>query len=213
MFRSRSSALLLLAACGGAQKPAAPSCPTYAKVVLVQDQADLDALASCTSLQVLTIRTGAPLDLAPLAKLERVRNNLTIGPTLALDHISLPALRDVGGRVDVRSNASVGGVFMPQLVRAESVEVAGNGQLTTLSMPRLAQVTIGFGVRSNGSLEIVDLSALARVGKAIGFDDNPLLSTVETTSEILVEGRPWTWNRAGNELQPAVPTSGGGDHE
>lgn len=224
MFRSRSSAcgagresrraLLaitagVLAACGGPQKPSAPPpCPRDAKIAA---QEDIAALATCVSLESLTIRTGAPLDLAPLATLERIGRALTIGPTLAIDHVSFPALREVG-ELTIQSNALLRGVFLPALASAGRVTIAGNGQVTTVSLPRLARVQLELRIEDNGSLEIVDLTQLAFV-ESLGIVNNPVLTTLELPSTIDVQHRVIEGNRALGELQPSVPSSGGGDHE
>jgi|GEM_PF-6088159 len=225
MYRSRSSAHLVeqptrvaivvvvaawgLAACGGAQKRAAPpACPRDAKVAA---QEDIAALATCASFESLTIRTGAPLDLAPLAKLETIERSLTIGPTLAIDHVSFPALREVG-ELTIQSNALLRGVFLPALASASRVTIAGNGQVTTVSLPRLARVQHEVRIEENGSLEIVDLTLLAQV-ESLGIVNNPVLTTLELPSTIDVQHRVIEGNRALGELQPSVPSSGGGDHE
>lgn len=220
MFRSRSSVLLVLAACGGRQTPATPSCPIDG-IVTVSSQDEVDALATCTSLNRLTIRSGAPLDLAPLAKLERIRNHLVIGPTLAIDHLSFPMLREVGGDLTIQSNASLRGIFLPVLTTVEDLTIAGNGQLTTVSLPRLAQATFTVQIVDNGSLEIIDLAKLGRVRDALAITRNAVLTTVELPPHITTQfrevqtdppaGEPTPETiRALRELQHGDPTSEGG---
>lgn len=212
MRPSRSSALaLVIAACGGAQKPAGPPpCPPHGALT-VASQDEVDALAACTELARLTIRTGAALDLAPLAQLERVTDTLVIGPTLALDGLALPALREVGD-LAIQSNAALHGVFVPQLAAAKSVAVAGNAQLTTISLPRLTRVAGSLRIEDNGSVEIVDLTALQTVD-SLGIVNNPVLATVELSPSLQATTRVIEGNRALGELQPVVPTQDGGDHE
>lgn len=222
MFRSRNSALLVVwAACGGPQTPAGPPpCPEGGGVT-VASQDEVDALASCTSLNRLTIRTGAPLDLAPLARLERVREHLVIGPTLAIDHLSFPALRDVGGDLTIHSNASMRGIFLPQLATVEDLTIAGNAQLTTISLPRLTKATFTVQIEDNGSLEIIDLLRLQEVGDSLRITRNPVLTTLELLATVVTQHRLVQTDsdtgpeatRAIRELQPSVPGSGGGDHE
>ena len=211
MRPSRSSALALVVACGGTQRPAGPpSCPPHGALT-VASQDEVDALAACTELARLTIRTGAALDLAPLARLERVTGALVIGPTLALDGLALPALREVGD-LAIQSNASLHGVFVPQLTTVTTIAVAGNGQLTTISLPRLTRVAGSLRIEDNGSLEIVDLTALQTVD-SLGIVNNPLLATVELSPSLQAAARVIEGNRALGELQPVVPTQDGGDHE
>ena len=61
---------LALAGCHHGAAPSTRACPDRA--VVASSQAQVDALAGCARLAGLTVRTAAPLDLAPLADLARV---------------------------------------------------------------------------------------------------------------------------------------------
>jgi hypothetical protein len=153
-------AVVVAAGCRHGAAPApAPPCPGDA--VVVSSQETLDALAGCQRLAGLTLRGGAPYDLAPLASLARVDGELVIGPTLAMASIGLPALATVGGRLAIVSNGSAGGVFAPALVTVGALEVRDNASLTTLSVPRLANVAGALTLVRNDALEMVDASSLA----------------------------------------------------
>jgi len=184
MHRSRSSALLLVAAaaCGGAPRPAArPACPV-APVVLAGDD-DVLALAGCTAARGVTIRTGAPLDLAPLARLERIDGDLRVGPSVALEDLSLPALRSVTGALDIAANGNLHGIRMPVLARAARVAIEGNVALTTILLPALATVDGGVAIAGNSDLELVDLTALAAIGGELAIADNPQLTLLELPAD------------------------------
>lgn len=195
-------------ACGGAQH--ASSTRTCPGTVTIASQDEASAIATCTSFARLTIRTGMAIDLAPLAKIERV-DQLVIGPTLALDHVALPALREVGD-ITIQSNASVRGVFLPQLTVARNVTIAGNAQVTTVSLPRLTRVASNLRIEENGSLEVVDLSQLSTV-ESLQVVNNPVLATLEMPTTLDTHIRVIEGNRALGELQTPGTTSGGGDHE
>jgi hypothetical protein len=157
-------ALVALAAlgCRHGAAPAPAACPIAPVVVASAEQ--LTALGGCARLPGLTIRSAAPIDLAPLAALEVVDGDLVVGPTLALTSIGLPALRQVGGRLAVVANGAVAGVFAPALTSVGALEVTDDAALTTLSVPRLAEVTGALTIRRVAALETIDASALARVG-------------------------------------------------
>jgi hypothetical protein len=140
-------ALVALAAlgCRHGAAPAPAACPIAPVVVASAEQ--LTALGGCARLPGLTIRSAAPIDLAPLAALEVVDGDLVVGPTLALTSIGLPALRQVGGRLAVVANGAVAGVFAPALTSVGALEVTDDAALTTLSVPRLAEVTGALTIR------------------------------------------------------------------
>lgn len=180
MLPSRSSAAVVctLAACGGPQRPAAPSCPTDRTVVLAA-QDDVAAIAGCTALSALTIRSAAAIDLTPLGQLASIRGDLTVGPTLGLDELKLSELRTVGGAVWVASNNSLRGVFLPRLERAGRISIEANVSLASVSMPQLAAVDGTVSITGNNDLEIVDIGALASIGRDLVIADNGSLSLVE----------------------------------
>jgi hypothetical protein len=172
------AALLMLAACGGAQRPAAPVCPRGDVVVTSQESAG--ALRGCPVVDGdLRIRTGAALDLSALAGLEEVRGSLVVGPTLGLDAIdAFGALRSVGGTVRLVANGDVGGAFFPALERAGAVELDGNLALMQAMFPALREVAGDVVVRGNPVLELVDASALVTVGGALAIERNVALAQV-----------------------------------
>lgn len=167
-------AAALAAGCGHPARPRAPACP--AGDVVVQSQADVARLAGCARLPGgLAIRSGAPLDLGPLAGLEEVRGDLVIGPTLAVGGIGgFSRLRAVGGALRVSSNGSATGAWFPALERAGAVEVVGNVSLAELVLPRLAAVDGDVVIRSNPSLQLVDAGALTRARRLAVEDDRAL---------------------------------------
>jgi hypothetical protein len=169
--------VLAAAACSGRpQGPSAPGCP--AGPVTIARQADVAALARCTRLAGVTVRSGAPLALGPLAGLAVIDGDLVIGPTVALDDVELRGLRAVGGALRVTGNGVAQRVVLPALTRAASVEVEGNPVVTTIALPRLAEVVGALRVADDASLELLDLAALARVG-ALALAGVPRLTTLD----------------------------------
>jgi hypothetical protein len=180
MYRRRISVLALaLAGCPGTRTAGGgASCPTD-RTVTIGLQADVDRLAGCTALAGVTIRTGAPIQLAPLRALETLSGDLVLGPTVGLDEVSLAELREVGGAIQVTSNNSLRSLLLPRLERAGRVEVDDNASLDTISLPRLATVAGSLVVSGNGSLELLDLSVMSQIGKDLVITDNPKLTLVE----------------------------------
>lgn len=192
MHLSRSSALLLvLAGCPGPRSPSAPKCPLD-RTWMIAGQDDIEALVGCTTASAVTIRSGATITLGPLRALETITGDLIIGPTVGLEELSLLELREVGGSVQVVSNGSLRGMFLPRLERAGRVSVEGNAALTTISLPRLQTVAGSLVITEDGSLELIDLSALVTVGKDLVITGNHKLSLIEadkltTVLEVRVE--------------------------
>ncbi|MDX2091052.1 MAG: hypothetical protein SFX73_24545 [Kofleriaceae bacterium] len=185
--RPTSIPLLLLfaassAGCAGGPRTGgsggSASCPSD-RTVAPGTQDEVERLAGCTSLSGVTIRTGAPLDLAPLRSLETITGDLVIGPTVGLEELSLAELREVRGSIHVVSNNSLAGLFLPRLERAGRIAVEGNSALTTISMPRLDAVESSLIVSGNGGLELLDVNAVTRIGKDLVVTDNPKLALVE----------------------------------
>jgi hypothetical protein len=178
MHLSRSSALLLVVGCASApQKREQPQCSADANIVLA-GQDDVFAAAGCLTIQSLTIRTGAPLDLSALVKLHVILGDLRVGPTVGIDDLKLPELHSAG-TITIAGNHDLHGAFFPKLVSAGSVTVEGNPAMTTLVMPALAKISESLTIRANGDLEIVELSSLASVGGALAITDHPDLTLLE----------------------------------
>jgi len=51
--------------------------------------------------------------------------------------------------------------------------------MNTISMPRLESVESSLVITGNGSLELIGISALSRIGKDLVIADNPKLTLVE----------------------------------
>lgn len=170
--------LVLLAGCPGSRTGGTTRCPTDRTVTLAL-QEDVERFAGCELASGLTIRTGATISLAPVQTLETITGDLLVGPTVGVDEISLRELREVGGSIQIESNGSLGGIFLPRLERAGRISIAGNAALTSISMPRLETVLGSLVISENGSLELVTLTGLVTVGKDLVLADNPKLSLVE----------------------------------
>jgi hypothetical protein len=185
MLPSRTSATLVLGlglfalgACPGTRTAGTPKCPSD-RTVTLSSQDDVEKLAGCTSLSSLTIRTGATISLSPLRALETITGDLVVGPTVGVEELSMLELREVGGSIQVMSNGSLRGLFLPRLERAGRISIEGNSSLVTISLPRLVSVLSSFVITEDASLELVDLSVLASVGKDLVITRNPELVLIE----------------------------------
>ena len=182
MPRSPSSlAIVLVIGCG----PATTVHPETVRsgcgsdqTVLLGGQDDVAAVAGCTTLPGLTIRTAAPLRLEPLRRLVTITGDLVIGPSVGLDEATLPELRTIGGTLRVISNGNLHGLFLPKLERAGRIEVEANVAITSVSLPRLAAVE-ALVITDDPELELIDVSSLATVGGELVISDNPKLVMIE----------------------------------
>lgn len=182
MRPSRSSAAVLagvaLTGCGLFHTDASPSCPMDRTVVL-GNQGDVAAFATCTTARGVAIHTGATIDVASLTKLDSITGDLVVGPTVGVESISLSELRSVDGAIVVMGNGSMHGLFLPRLERAGRITVEGNVSLTSIAMPRLERVAGGISISDNHDLEVIDAQALATVGGDLVIANHPELTVLE----------------------------------
>ena len=130
MPRSRSEPMrplalaLVLAApgCGLFHTDPSPSCPSDRTVVL-GNQGDVAAFATCTTARGVSIHTGATIDVSSLTKLDAITGDLVVGPTVGVESIALTELRSVDGAIVVMSNGSMHGLFLPRLERAGRITI------------------------------------------------------------------------------------------
>jgi hypothetical protein len=187
----RAALLLLVAACGGAERPETPRAPTCTGEIVVTSEDALATIAGCRRLDgSLVIRGGASFDLTRLDELEVIAGDLTIGPTFALETITLTGVREVGGAVHVISNAAANGASLPALERAGSLEVAANVDLGRFVAPRLRDLAGDLTITDNPDLELLQLGALARVGGAVSLTANPSLQVIEIPTETVDRKNP-----------------------
>lgn len=178
MRRSLISLGVVLAGCPGTRTAGTPGCPAD-RTVIITSQDEVARYVPCESLASLKIRTGAPIDLTPLHNLETITGNLEVGPTIGMDELKLTDLQSVGGTIQVASNNSIHGVFLPRLERAGRIEIENNASLATIALPRLADVLGTLIVNGNSLLELIDISALVVVGNDLVISDNPALTLIE----------------------------------
>lgn len=181
----KRAALVVLAACGGKATSAggaggadhAPGACTGERMIASQDE--LAALGRCASIDGdVTIRGASALDFRVVEALEVVGGQLTIGPTFGADMVNLVGLRDVGS-LRIVSNGVAGGVYLPKLARAGSIEIAANLGIAQISLPVLEDVTGDLIVEQNPALEMLDLATLAQVGGVLQLRNNAILRIVE----------------------------------
>ncbi len=194
MPRSLSNlvAVVVIAGCPGPTHTAStPACPID-RTVVISSQDDVGRFAACTTASSLTIRTGATISLAPLRGLETITGDLAVGPTIGMEEVALPELREIGGAMRIESNGSLHGIFLPRLARAGPIDIEANAALTTISFPRLEAALGSFLILDNGALELIDIPVLASVSKDLVIADNPELGLIEagnlaTVQELRIE--------------------------
>jgi hypothetical protein len=160
--------------------PAPPSCPRdRAREVVLASQTEVARFAGCATLPRLIIRSAGPLDVSQLHALTWVTGDLVIGPTVAVQQIVLRELRSVDGSLHLVANSLVQGLYLPRLERAGRIDIDGNAALTTISLPRLAEVRGALRITDNASLELVDLPGLATIDDALVVSGVPKLTLLE----------------------------------
>jgi hypothetical protein len=169
--------LVSLAACSSPQKSGEPQCNPGAKIVL-GGQDDVDAARGCLTIESLTIRTGAPLDLSPLKRLHVVLGDVTVGPSVALEELQLPQLYSAGA-ITITGNGDLHGVILPKLASARGIRIEGNVALTTIALPALSKVTGDLVVAQHAELGLLDAPALETVGGVLRIVENRKLTLVE----------------------------------
>ncbi|HEU0029307.1 MAG TPA: hypothetical protein VFQ53_01655 [Kofleriaceae bacterium] len=177
----RLLASLALAACGPATTvhpdTVAAGCPR--EPVRLSGQEDVAGIAGCAKLGAVTIRTGAPLSLGALRRLQTIDGDLVIGPSVGLEDVALPEVVTITGTLRVIGNGNVHGVFLPKLARVAAIEVDSNPALANLSLPSLAVVPGPVAILNNPELELVELSALTAVEGELAVIKNPKLVMLE----------------------------------
>lgn len=187
MKRATLIAPILCVACGGARTAGdGTRCPTDHSVELGL-QEEVDKLAGCTTLPGIVIRTGAPIDVAPLKDLEEVTGDISIGPTIGLDEVAFNGVLRVGGTIRVSNNSSLRGLFFPRVERVGRIEIENNAVLMSISLPRLVTVDSSMVIADNGALELVTASSLVTVGKELVIAGHAQLSMVEMAALAHVE--------------------------
>ena len=172
----RALASIALIACGPPpvfHKDAERGC---ADVTLAGPE-DVAATAGCRAVDSLTLRTGMPLDLKSLGRLETIRGALVVGPSVGFSELALPKLRRVES-IRIVANGDLTGVFLPLLEHAGAFEIEGNQALSTVSAPAL-MATRKLVVTANASLVVLNLAALASA-TVVTVDNNPKLSIIDS---------------------------------
>jgi hypothetical protein len=168
--------LASLCACSAPQAPREPACHADAKIVL-RGQDDVAAAARCLTIASLEIRTGAELDLAPLAKLHVILGALRVGPSVGFIQLQLPELYSAGS-ITIAGNGDLHGIVLPKLTSVGEVTIESNVALTTVMMPRLAKAG-SIAVVGHAELGLVELSSLVTIDGALRVQDNPQLTLLE----------------------------------
>lgn len=140
---------------------------------------DVKKFAGCERATGIRIRTGAEIDVTPLAELEEITGDLSIGPTVGVDTVVFNGLRRVGGTIRVEDNGSLRGVFLPRLEQAGRIDISNNAVLSTISLPRLAMVRGSLVITDNASLEMITTTMLADIGQELVISGHPQLDLLE----------------------------------
>jgi len=184
---------LPLGGCGLFRSSQPASCPKG--IVHLGLQEEVEKFAGCTTAAGVTIRTGATIEVTPLHELEEIAGDLSIGPTVGVDTVALNGLLRVGGTIRVVSNGSLRGLFLPRLEHVGRIEVDGNVVLSTISMPRLVDVSGSLVVTDNNGLELLSASTLQSIGGELVIVGHPKLNLLELPrlakmQTMRVEGNP-----------------------
>jgi hypothetical protein len=158
--------------------PAPPRCPGDGVVVLAS-QADVARVAACPTLPGVVVRSGAAVDVSRAGALATITGDLVIGPTVAVEEVTFPGLRVVGGAIRVVGNGLMQGLFLSRLERAGRITIDGNVAMTTVSLPRLQTVHGALHITDNAGLELVDVAALTAIDGDLVVERNPGLVLLE----------------------------------
>jgi hypothetical protein len=123
-----------------------------------------------------------------LRKLEgvvRVAGDLVIAESVAksADFLVLKSLVEIGGRLTIEGNASVGVLdALENLERARGIYVGFNAALTRISLPKLRELEAAFIVEHNQNLVDISLPAFAKGGRYLHIHENAALVSVSLPS-------------------------------
>jgi hypothetical protein len=168
-----------LAGCSASAPPAATPGATCGGAIVIAAQADVARLAGCTTVRSLVVRTGAAIDLGKLGTLREVAGDVTIGPTVAMPEIQLPAVERIAGVLRITVNGSASGVFLPELRAVGGIAIVDNPAITIVAMPMLAAVGGDLVVRNNAALEVILAPSLQNVVGTLAVTGVPHLATVD----------------------------------
>lgn len=185
---------------GGAARPR-PRCPVAGPVTLY-GQDDVALVAGCARLPGLTVRTAAPIDLAPLTALVAIDGDLIIGPTLGITTLALPAVASIAGRLRVAGNGDLTGLFLPALRSAGAVEIVDDPVLVSVSAPALTTIAGPLTLARLPALELLDTHALTAVAGPVAVTAVPALTTWLTADGAAIDPRP-------APSPPSPPSPGG----
>ena len=171
-------AWLAAVSCGGAIHPVASRCGSDATI---SSQADVRALASCTSVRSLHIASAAPLDLAALSSLQYVGGELAVGPTVGLEALTLPGLLDVGA-LHIISNSSLRSVSLSALTHAQSITIEREPALEMFAAPLLAHIDGDLRLDRVTSLSTLGLDQLASIGGTFSITGTTAFEVVALTA-------------------------------
>jgi hypothetical protein len=158
------------------------------RTIAITTQDDVAHFAGCARARNVVIRTGAAVDLAPLAHLREIRGDLVIGPTVGIEEAGLNGLEHVGGAIRVTDNAALRGLYLPRLLDAGRVVIDRNPGLRTVALPRAAQIHGPFVVTDNPKLELVTASELVQIDRELVIAGLPRLENLELAHLAAAEG-------------------------
>lgn len=131
----------------------------------------------------LTIES--PSGLKKLEGVVRVTGDLVIAESVAksADFLVLKSLVEVGGRLTIEGNASVGVLdALENLERARGIYIGFNAALTKISLPRLRELDAALIIEHNQNLVDISLPAFAKGGRFLHIHENASLVSVSLPS-------------------------------
>lgn len=149
------------------------------RTIAIATQDDVARFAGCTRARDVVIRTGAAVDLAPLAHLDEIRGDLIIGPTVGIEEAGLNGLEHVGGAIRVTDNAAMHGLYLPRLLDVGRIVIDANPGLRTVALPRVTRIHGPLAVTDNPKLELLTASELVQIDRELVIGGQPKLENLE----------------------------------
>jgi hypothetical protein len=132
-----------------------------------------------------TIRIDTPRGLAKLEGVVRVTGDLVLQESAAKspDLLALCSLIEVGGRLTIEGNASLGVIdALSSLERARGVYIGFNSSVHKIVLPKLKELDAALILEGNPALVEISLPAFAKAGLYLHVHDNASLTSLSLPS-------------------------------
>ena len=153
----------------------ADGCDVDYKVFMTQD--DIESIAHCKHINGELFIEGSSIEEIKLPKLESVEGGIEISDNSKLKIFSAPKLNWVSWEIFIFENPVLEELEFESLVETDSIFVAMNPSLKSLTLPQLEDSSGGVFIMFNDSLESVDISVLDTVNDDIFIYKNASLKS------------------------------------